>query len=869
MVAVMNERAIVSDINREQLIARMNGSGDHPARITAVSAPRGYGKSTLLSQWMQTADRSGKTYVFLSAAGLPDEESFWQALGDRLQLDFGEVSQADIRSPGAQQIFEWAQNLLTPTVLVIDDYQDVTTPSLDSDMSELLVAAPKLSLLVAGRSFRGLTGPLATARHTTNVLNAEQLALTTAEVERALEGCSGVDSTRVLQDIEETGGWPVAAELICRDASSGMAFGDIGVHPQEVLYSFLRSEREKELATLIAALPGANVTLLAGALETEPENISQAIRPLLESGLIYRDPSISQARYLCVPYMRDYLLERADQFWYREDLAELRVRHAADLALSDPEASLSLLLQAGHFRRAEDVVVENLETFFTKWNLTLPILRRMDNRQRAAYPILTGFRLLLEMAAHDRSDYIEEALTADLLEAANHRLRAGNADHDLATQVFLVVALRRSGKWQEALDQIRDLRNRITCAAGRESDAPRAVRFLCGLVAGQTAALAGETQLAKEFFIKALETEQGVNSPLAELNALAGLALVNALEADTETAKRYLDTYDRMVADVPVEEVPWPVKVNRTLAGAIVAGATGRILEERAALAALGSQLAGEEQWPFYALIEAALLRQEEGPYPALKQLAMRYKSSSRERPLPPILEGQILCELADLATFCGRYTEAEQILKHVAPNNPLRLNSAARRHLFRQEPDQALEALRAQPEAPPGTRIEQERLLLASLAAYEIGQFDLAAGSFSEYAVRGADLPNQWDLTRVPHGMLQKVAALTRDRGMADLTARVEQIPAGWRADQEVSLSVAETRVFSRLAEGLSNPEIAAALSRSENTVKSHLQSAFRKLRVDDRQQAIMKAARYGLLEPSPVLEAVTAAPARKGVAR
>lgn len=51
-------------------------------------------------------------------------------------------------------------------------------------------------------------------------------------------------------------------------------------------------------------------------------------------------------------------------------------------------------------------------------------------------------------------------------------------------------------------------------------------------------------------------------------------------------------------------------------------------------------------------------------------------------------------------------------------------------------------------------------------------------------------------------------------------------------------------------MAKGYSNKEIAQALYISENTVKTHISSIFRKLEVTDRTEAATKALRLGLIE-------------------
>jgi DNA-binding NarL/FixJ family response regulator len=66
---------------------------------------------------------------------------------------------------------------------------------------------------------------------------------------------------------------------------------------------------------------------------------------------------------------------------------------------------------------------------------------------------------------------------------------------------------------------------------------------------------------------------------------------------------------------------------------------------------------------------------------------------------------------------------------------------------------------------------------------------------------------------------------------------------------DLEVPLTKRESEVLKQLALGLSNKEIAQALSISYETVKEHVQHVLRKLAVSDRTQAAVWAVRKGLV--------------------
>lgn len=60
--------------------------------------------------------------------------------------------------------------------------------------------------------------------------------------------------------------------------------------------------------------------------------------------------------------------------------------------------------------------------------------------------------------------------------------------------------------------------------------------------------------------------------------------------------------------------------------------------------------------------------------------------------------------------------------------------------------------------------------------------------------------------------------------------------------------LTKRETEVLAQVARGLNNKETADSLHITEQTVKNHLSSVFRKLEVFDRTQAAIFAVKNGL---------------------
>ena len=68
-------------------------------------------------------------------------------------------------------------------------------------------------------------------------------------------------------------------------------------------------------------------------------------------------------------------------------------------------------------------------------------------------------------------------------------------------------------------------------------------------------------------------------------------------------------------------------------------------------------------------------------------------------------------------------------------------------------------------------------------------------------------------------------------------------------KTPEQFGITVREMEVLKKMAQGLSNQEIADALFISLNTVKTHIAALFSKLDVQRRTQAVQKAKETGLL--------------------
>lgn len=103
-----------------------------------------------------------------------------------------------------------------------------------------------------------------------------------------------------------------------------------------------------------------------------------------------------------------------------------------------------------------------------------------------------------------------------------------------------------------------------------------------------------------------------------------------------------------------------------------------------------------------------------------------------------------------------------------------------------------------------------------------------------------------------VEHGVAGCVAL---DVEPAELAHALDRVAAGKRLDGAASgpaspLSKREAEILRMAFEGLSNADIAGALFISPNTLKSHIRSAYQKLGVHSRAQAVLWVSRNGFAD-------------------
>jgi DNA-binding CsgD family transcriptional regulator len=257
-------------------------------------------------------------------------------------------------------------------------------------------------------------------------------------------------------------------------------------------------------------------------------------------------------------------------------------------------------------------------------------------------------------------------------------------------------------------------------------------------------------------------------------------------------------------------------------------------------LAAVGDQANGPGRLPagscFLLLARAVAAERAGRPAEAVAVLAQCLDRRVAENMTHRNLLLPVLARLALAAGDAAAATAAAQAARQEAERQPRPVKMAAAGHcrgLVDGDPVPLLTAAAHYDSAgrPPDRAqvLEDAAVLLA-----RHGEMAAARRAFSSAASLYGELRAAWDLRRAD-------ARLRRDGIRLDRTVRQLRPARGWGA-----LTPAETKVAYLVADGRSNPEIAAALFLSRNTVQTHVSHILAKLGARSRGEIIRQALQH-----------------------
>ena len=845
-------------------------SSDHlPTPLTLAIAPLGYGKTTLVTQWLDSAAMTQFEKRWIRCQWIHTKEDLWRALHTALTEDDSERNTLDVSDPDedagqagkeGEAVTRVIKKLTTPTMLVLTGYHLVTTLELDLALCSLLRTSHHLYITVIGRHVTVLDGPLATSKIPTTILRSNDLVFAPSEVKELAKIYDRDPTTLPAFVLADTQGWPLATSLamqVLKDGHSRQQFDKVMNRLVREQLDMVRLFHAERVYLLILLCDYVTADLLRKALPEASEDMEEILTALEDWALIVHLWYPSGARYT-VPRrkLKAYEQKGIIQFG-QETLWELRRENAISFAKDDPETAVIQLMDLGELEEAERIFTLNFLSMLSPSAQFAAALRRMPLAELEPYPIFNGALLLVEMGDPLTPPPMLTRIYAQLYASALKALDHPSFDKTVGMVASAIVAQRLGGAGENALRLSRHLEQRIDRSSAEERKNLEAVLPLIYAIIALCALLNGDSALAERGFRKTLDLAVKLGDESEQVRGWSGLAAVMAVAGDLPAARYCLHRLEQFMHTTGAQapQLSW---VNQAVAKAILAAEEGDIEGFRAALAPVEDIFDRAKQSALLVHTEVFLLRSTCGSWAALTTLCQRIPQISSVFHTSPYLLTSLTALRADLAIYLGGYQGAHALLKDLPRTHPLVSQSYARLALFDNKLEEALTRATAFLGGKVSARREAEFALIATVAAWEMGDRERA----SEYLIPAARLIHQGGSTLVlggvPHESLVNATryALRQSEEensentvmIASMATALSALPQTFQISRAEPLSQAEYRTLHALNSDFCRTEIAEHLYISPNTVKSHIRSVYRKLGVSTRKEALERAETLGL---------------------
>ncbi|WP_432479888.1 LuxR C-terminal-related transcriptional regulator [Nocardioides sp. GXQ0305] len=890
-------------VERARLTDRLRGDGAETPRLVLVAAPAGFGKTTLLAQWLGS---SGRRVAWLALdpddADLPRFLTHLVAAVRATEPEVGSDALAQLEAGGTTSTDDVLVSLVNdldtldgPTVVALDDYHVVDRSEVHAALTFLLDnLPPQVTLALTTRADPPLPLARLRARGELVEVRAADLRFSTAEAETFLNDVMGLSLEPALVSALETRteGWAAGLQLAALSARSRTDAGDDAAHVAGFVEAFSGShrfvldylveevlERQPEPVrtflldtSVLDQLTGGLCDALTGRVDgrqtlevLERENLF--VVPLDDERRWYRYHHLLadalRARLAARDAERVDRLHLAAARWLAEEgLLADAVRHA--LASGDHEYAADLVeLGLAELRRTRQT------RMLRDWLLALPddVVRRR--------PLLATYLAWTRLYEGDVDgvppwlDAAEAGLDAAAVPAvtpsASLARAAGDRDAEIRS-LPAMIGVYRASVAQARGDVAGTVENarRALALAGPEDHFPRGAA--AGFI-GLAAWAAGDLATAVDTFTDAVGSLASAGMVADELGATVVLAHMWVARGRPAEARRLLEQALATATDRPGPVLATTGDLHVGLAdvrreqgdleGAARHLETARELGDRASL---------RENRHRWFTARAALLRAQgdlDGAIVALDRAAPLFLAGYYPD-VRPVAAARARVRIAQ-----GRLEDARAWAREreVTPtDSPDYLTedehlTLARLLLAEGDASTALGLLdrlldTAQAADRGGSVIETR--MVRALAHHACGDLESATGDLA--AALALAVPAGYCRLFLDEGepmtdLLRQTARVARDeatRTYADRLLSVAQRPSGAESTALASgdtLSERELEVLRLLASELTGPEIAQRLFVSLNTLRTHTRHVFTKLDVNTRRAAVRRATDLGLL--------------------
>jgi len=861
-------------VSRPRLIAQLN-EGLH-RKLILISAPAGFGKTTLISEWLAWCERPA---AWLSLdAGDSDPIRFLTYLVAALQTiapHIGEEVPGILQSsqpPPPEAVLTALLNDLATlpdhSILVLDDYHMIDARAVDQALTFLLEhLPPQMHLVIATREDPALPLARFRARDQMIELRITDLRFTHAEAAAFLNRVMGLNLSA--QDIaaleQRTEGWIAGLQLAA-----------------------LSLQGQPDAASFIASFSGSHHFVLDYLVEEVLGRQSESIQNfLLRTSILDRfcaplcdavvlDPSVpGQATLAYLERANLFLVPLDDERrWYRyhhlfAELLRQRLRQQPTSSPGNAESMVNELhirasvwyeeqgldIEAFHhataahdIERAARLVEGNGMPLQFRGAVT-PVLNWLRSLPKAVLDVRPSLWVMYASALSMTGQLtgVEEKLQA--AEAALQGAELNDRTRNLIGHIAAIRALLAV-----AQNQVETIIAQSHRALEYLHPDNLAVRTATVWKLGMAYHLQGDRHAARRAYTEAIALSEASNSIMNNVTASIGLGLIqesdNQLYAAAETYRRVLHL---------LGESPQPGTCEAHLGLARICYEWND-LEEASQHAQQGIHLARLIENTDRVVAGEVLLARLKltggdtaGASTLLAEAAQSAQQHNFITPIPAVAAAQVLTLLRQ-----GNLVAAA----HLAQAHDLPL-SQAHVYLAQGDPSAALVVLE-----PWRKQVEAKGWLDEQLKAMVLQAHALQAQSEKDQAVQ---LLLDALVLAEPGGFIRLFA--DEGRPMALLLSQAEaygrmpdyigKLLAVCKAEQQSAdasysssvqsllepLSERELEVLRLIAQGLSNQEISGRLFLALDTVKGHNRKIFGKLQVGRRTEAVARARELGLL--------------------
>jgi len=316
-------------IRRPRLTSVLAARVDLP--LVVVSAPVGYGKTTLLVDWLEDDDRA---VAWVSLDQADDDVTTLMAsitTGVRRVRELDTAVSRELASPGVSVLGRVVPGLAAsigavdePLVVVLDHFDEIRSRECRDAVGLLLDLLPDhVQLVVSSRQEVWLAGGRRRVRGEVIEIGATDLVFDADEVAELLE-LHGLEPPpeRVRLLLERTEGWPAGLALLARTHRSDAAVAGSSIassSPDRAVVEFIRSEVLAGLPPEIdrflhgtAILDALSASLCDAVLDSTQS--AAVLETLMRAGLFITPLDGSGAWFRYHPLFRKVLLDEAGRF---------------------------------------------------------------------------------------------------------------------------------------------------------------------------------------------------------------------------------------------------------------------------------------------------------------------------------------------------------------------------------------------------------------------------------------------------------------------------------------------------------------------------------------------------------------------------